>query len=243
MPGWEEGDWRDESLCQFKESNLLNSMGLEFYDLSHPWGLGQPCWPYFEDVKIERLHGMSRSGVLTQKITTVMHSGRCDDGPRLKASPLRRRIWQCQAAWAGTSFRNYQSTGKMVDGCSCGRKISLSSAGGIPTGKAGRIPRACICSKRSHAGRTSWRLNENDAFASGQWVGRVACGHHQTARWHCTISGRSLALSPHLKADVGIMTDPATLLPFLGAMLNGRVCPKRTSGVGSARHHSYPFNR
>ena len=38
MPGWEEGDWRDESLCQFKESALLNAMGLEFYDLSHPWG-------------------------------------------------------------------------------------------------------------------------------------------------------------------------------------------------------------
>ena len=38
MPGWEEGNWRDETLCQFKESNLLNSMGLEFYDLSHPRG-------------------------------------------------------------------------------------------------------------------------------------------------------------------------------------------------------------
>ena len=47
MPGWEEGDWRDEKLFPgFKEQNLLNSMGLEFYDLSHPWGLGQPCWPY-----------------------------------------------------------------------------------------------------------------------------------------------------------------------------------------------------
>ncbi|NOX52482.1 MAG: cyclase family protein [Gammaproteobacteria bacterium] len=56
-------------------------MGLEFYDLSHPWGLGQPCWPYFEDVKIERLHGMSKSGVLTQKITTVMHSGTHIDAP------------------------------------------------------------------------------------------------------------------------------------------------------------------
>ena len=74
MTGWQEGDWRDESLCKFEESNLRNHMGLEFYDLSHPWGLGQPCWPYFEDVKIERLHGMSKSGVLTQKITTVMHS-------------------------------------------------------------------------------------------------------------------------------------------------------------------------
>src|SRR5260370_41343242 len=61
MAGWQDGDWRNTDLCKFEESNLLNSMGLEFYDLSHPWGLGQPCWPYFEDVKIERLHGMSRS--------------------------------------------------------------------------------------------------------------------------------------------------------------------------------------
>ena len=56
-------------------------MGLEFYDLSHPWGLGQPCWPYFEDVQIVRLHNMSKSGVLTQKITTVMHSGTHIDAP------------------------------------------------------------------------------------------------------------------------------------------------------------------
>ena len=26
----------------FYEENLNNKMGLEFYDLSHPWGLGQP---------------------------------------------------------------------------------------------------------------------------------------------------------------------------------------------------------
>lgn len=34
------------------QENLSNDMGLEFYDLSHPRGLGQPCWPYFEDVKM-----------------------------------------------------------------------------------------------------------------------------------------------------------------------------------------------
>lgn len=34
---------------------------LEFYDLSHPWGHGAPAWPYFEDVQIERLHGMAKS--------------------------------------------------------------------------------------------------------------------------------------------------------------------------------------
>ena len=54
---------------------------MEFYDLSHPWGHGVPAWPYFEDVKIERLHNMARSRVLTQKITTVMHSGTHIDAP------------------------------------------------------------------------------------------------------------------------------------------------------------------
>jgi kynurenine formamidase len=54
---------------------------LVFVDLSHPWGHGVPAWPYFEDVKIERLHGMAKSRVLTQKITTVMHSGTHIDAP------------------------------------------------------------------------------------------------------------------------------------------------------------------
>lgn len=61
--------------------NLDNDTGIEFYDLSHKWGLGQPCWPYFEDVKIKRLHNHCRSGVLTQEITTVVHSGTHIDAP------------------------------------------------------------------------------------------------------------------------------------------------------------------
>jgi len=65
----------------YSDTNSHNAMELEFYDLSHPWGLGQPCWPYFEDVKIERLHNMAKSGVLTQRITTVMHSGTHIDAP------------------------------------------------------------------------------------------------------------------------------------------------------------------
>ena len=51
-----------------------NNTGLEFHDLSIPWGHGVANWPYFEDVKIERLHYMAKSRVLTQRITTVMHS-------------------------------------------------------------------------------------------------------------------------------------------------------------------------
>jgi kynurenine formamidase len=54
---------------------------IEYVELSHPWGHGVPNWPYFEDVKIERVHYMAKSGVLTQRITTVMHSGTHMDAP------------------------------------------------------------------------------------------------------------------------------------------------------------------
>ena len=40
-----------------------------------------PNWPYFEDVKIERLHYMAKSGVLTQRFTTTMHSSTHIDAP------------------------------------------------------------------------------------------------------------------------------------------------------------------
>ena len=56
--------------------------GLEFYDLSHPWGFQSPNWPYFEDVKIERIHYHAKSGVLTQRITTTMHNTTHIDAPR-----------------------------------------------------------------------------------------------------------------------------------------------------------------
>ena len=48
------------------EENLNNSMGLEFFNLSHRFGYQSPNWPYFEDVKIERIHYMAKSGVLSQ---------------------------------------------------------------------------------------------------------------------------------------------------------------------------------
>src|SRR5689334_25279199 len=56
------------------EENLKNTMGLEFYNLSHRFGYQSPNWPYFEDVKIERIHYMAKSGVLSQRITTSMHN-------------------------------------------------------------------------------------------------------------------------------------------------------------------------
>ena len=52
------------------EENNNNSMGLEFVNLSHRFGFQSPNWPYFEDVKIERIHYHAKSGVLSQRITT-----------------------------------------------------------------------------------------------------------------------------------------------------------------------------
>ena len=63
------------------QENTNNAMGLEFYNLSHRWGYQIPNWPYFEDVKIERLHYMAKSGVLTQRFTTTMHSSTHIDAP------------------------------------------------------------------------------------------------------------------------------------------------------------------
>ncbi len=63
------------------EENLNNSMGLEFFNLSHRFGYQSPNWPYFEDVKIERIHYMAKSGVLSQRITTSMHNTTHIDAP------------------------------------------------------------------------------------------------------------------------------------------------------------------
>lgn len=66
---------------QGKWASNPSASELNFYELSHPWGLGQPVWPYFADSRIERLHAMAKSRVLTQQITTTMHSGTHMDAP------------------------------------------------------------------------------------------------------------------------------------------------------------------
>ncbi len=53
----------------------------KLYDLSQPFGDKCPLWPYFEDVKIERVHYHAKSGVLSQKVTTVMHCTTHADSP------------------------------------------------------------------------------------------------------------------------------------------------------------------
>src|SRR5262245_23175495 len=63
------------------EANRGRRMGLAFYHLSHRFGYQSPNWPYFEDVKIERIHYMAKSGVLSQRITTSMHNTTHIDAP------------------------------------------------------------------------------------------------------------------------------------------------------------------
>jgi kynurenine formamidase len=48
--------------------------GLEFFDLSHPWGFGTPVWPGYEGVRFESGAFHARHGTLTQRFGTVMHA-------------------------------------------------------------------------------------------------------------------------------------------------------------------------
>ena len=54
---------------------------VEVYDLSHPFGPGVPLWPYFEDIKIERIHYHAKSRVLSQVLTHTMHVSTHADSP------------------------------------------------------------------------------------------------------------------------------------------------------------------
>jgi len=54
---------------------------VEVYDLSQPFGPGVPLWPYFEDIKIERIHYHAKSRVLSQVLTHTMHVSTHADSP------------------------------------------------------------------------------------------------------------------------------------------------------------------
>jgi kynurenine formamidase len=53
-----------------------------FVDLTHPFSAEIPRWPYFDKPVIDNAHTMAKGGVLTQKITCVMHTGTHADAPR-----------------------------------------------------------------------------------------------------------------------------------------------------------------
>jgi kynurenine formamidase len=48
--------------------------GLEFYELSHPWGMYTPIHPGYEEIKLERITHHAKQGVMTHKIVTIFHT-------------------------------------------------------------------------------------------------------------------------------------------------------------------------
>lgn len=48
--------------------------GLEFIELSHPWGYFTPIPPGYADIRVERIATHARTGAMTQRISTVMHT-------------------------------------------------------------------------------------------------------------------------------------------------------------------------
>ncbi|MGO0059826.1 cyclase family protein [Brevibacillus fluminis] len=80
---------------------------LKLVDLSHPFGDKAPLWPYFEDVKIERVHYHAKSGVLSQRVTTVMHCTTHADSPAHVVEGL--------AYTHEIPLENYYGTGVVVD--------------------------------------------------------------------------------------------------------------------------------
>lgn len=56
--------------------------GLQFVELSHPWGHGTPAPPGFDEPQIKRSVNHAQHGVLSQRIRTVMHTGTHLNAPR-----------------------------------------------------------------------------------------------------------------------------------------------------------------
>src|SRR5262245_66478802 len=48
--------------------------GLEFYELSHRWGMYTPIHPGYEEIRLERITHHAKQGVMTHKITTIFHT-------------------------------------------------------------------------------------------------------------------------------------------------------------------------
>ena len=53
-----------------------------FVDLTHPFSVEIPRWPYFAKPVIDSMHSMAKGGVLTQRVDCVQHTGTHADAPR-----------------------------------------------------------------------------------------------------------------------------------------------------------------
>ena len=75
--------------------------GLEFYELSHRWGMYTPIFPGYEEIKLERITQHAKQGVMTHKITTIFHTSTHVNAPihLVPGAPACRRARR----WIGSS--------------------------------------------------------------------------------------------------------------------------------------------
>jgi kynurenine formamidase len=55
--------------------------GLQFFDLSHPWGHGMPQWPSRANLNVRVLEFHAKDGLLVQQFEGIMHRGTHMDAP------------------------------------------------------------------------------------------------------------------------------------------------------------------
>src|SRR4051794_29645069 len=116
--------------------------GLQFFDLSHPWGHHAPLWPYFPDVKIERFHYHAKSGVLSQQITTFMHCTTHTDAPAHVIEGTEFMDEVALSKYFGTGVPGEREGGTGVEGG--GRALKVLGPGRrrlTPKEKGGVLPR------------------------------------------------------------------------------------------------------
>jgi kynurenine formamidase len=84
---------------------------VKLVDLSQPFGHGSPLWPYFQEVKIERMHYHAANGVFTQWLHTPMHCSTHADSPIhvLPANQLKEPMYT-----ADLPLEKYYGTGVIV---------------------------------------------------------------------------------------------------------------------------------
>src|SRR5262245_37842350 len=71
VPSWPQRRHSTENVMAFVADP---ETGLQFYELSHPWGMYTPIFPGYEEIKLERITYHAKQGVMTHKITTIFHT-------------------------------------------------------------------------------------------------------------------------------------------------------------------------
>ena len=133
----ENGEWSSED-GEGREMAAVKDpeAGLEFYELSHPWGMYTPIFPGYEEIKLERLTYHAKHGVMTHKITTIFHTSTHVNAP-IHLLPGKEAV-------GDLALDRFFGTGVVVSIPK--GKWELIEAGGPRKGEAGNPCRTTSCS-------------------------------------------------------------------------------------------------